>query len=173
MDKELFFGLGSEVKAAVAQLVTVTDQASVLPVTTRGIGVFVEAIIIKLYFNNRNIPNCTPWELYRVSLAQLDYKLIVARRGQLSNVDVNPDLYQNQMLDLEQREKILGCQYNFGPIAHIISAIGNFEYADTTYYPRVPKSDNPVSQLVTFSNLRMTVRALSNVATARGTRLAF
>lgn len=119
LDKELFFGFGSDVQAAVSQMVQVTDQATVLPITTRGIGMYTQSIFIKLYQQYRNIPNCTPYELYRVSLAQLELKLIHARRAQLAATDVAEDDFAMSRMTTEFREATMACPLNFGPIANI------------------------------------------------------
>ena len=80
----------------------------------------------------------------------------------------NDDLmYYQPRVDIDTREVILGTAVNFGPLANIVNAVGQLQYADTTYYPRLPLSNVmlPEPHLVTYGTLRRVVLALSNRAT--------
>lgn len=175
LDRPLFFGFAIDINAPTVQMVQVVDQAKVLPISTRGIGFYSQSLFIKLHQTLKNIPQCSVYELYRLSLAQLELKLIKSVRSQSQPYPTNNDQYYKPMLDLEFRESIEGMSVNFGPIAAIINAIGSFVYGETTYYPRLPVMEEliPQPQLIVLSNLRRVVNLLSNRATPHNSRLYF
>lgn len=76
LDKRLYFGFANEVKAETAQIIEMTEPAKIIPVSTRGIGFFSQLIFIKLFQTLKNIPQCSLYGLYRLTLAQLEVKLI-------------------------------------------------------------------------------------------------
>lgn len=74
LDKDLFFGFSYDSKAMEAQKVTVVPQAKIIPITTRGIGFAAHSIFVRISRTIRNLPPCSVYQLYRVSLAQLEYR---------------------------------------------------------------------------------------------------
>lgn len=59
LDKRLYFGCADEVKAATDQIIEMTEQAKIIPLSTRGIGFISHTIFIKLHQTLKNIPQCS------------------------------------------------------------------------------------------------------------------
>lgn len=173
LDKRLCFGFENYDEAALRQQIAVQPRALVEPVSTRSVGFYVQSIFIKINQTYRNIPACTVFEAYRVSLAQYSYRLLTARRTQAGSTVVDEALYQRPRLDSDQQEAIMGMRLNFAPIANIINAIGNVNFGGVDHYFRVPANPFVLPTNVTFENLRNTVQALSNYMTPQEVRLHF
>lgn len=75
----------------------------------------------------------------------------------IKNLNCSPLKYVKHQIISEQKV-ISGNAVNFGPISNAINAIGNFEYNNHLYYPRVPNDRNvPKAHLVTYSNLHQII----------------
>lgn len=64
-----------DAEALAQQRINVSARAKVLSVSTRSVGFASEWIMIKLNQIMENIPQCSVYELYRVSLVQLECKM--------------------------------------------------------------------------------------------------
>lgn len=73
-DKFLFFEFSYDSKAMEGQKITAVPQAKIVPVTTRSIGFAAQNIYIRISRTVRNLPPCTIYQLYRVSLAQFEFR---------------------------------------------------------------------------------------------------
>lgn len=173
LDKKLCFGFSNMDEAALRQKIEVQKRAVVMPVSTRGIGFYIHSLFIKIHQTYQNVPACSVYEAYRVSLSQVSYRLQVARRDQICNAIIDENLYVRHRLNSDQQESMMGMKINLGPIANIINAIGNQEIMGTSFYFRIPREDIALPHCVTFENLRDTVQALSNPATPQEIRLHF
>lgn len=62
------------------------------------------------------------------------------------------NLYYRPRADINVREVVQGTAVNFGPLANIVNAVGQFQYADTICYPRLPRPNvtEPHLHLVTY-----------------------
>lgn len=173
LDKELFFGFTMDSKAFEGQKIGVSPQAKILPISTRSVGLTTQAMFVKVNQTMRNIPQCSVYEAYRVSLAQMEYKVIESGRNQLMNVNTNYNDYQALHMALEYREALLGCPINFNVIASAINAVGSFEYNQIQYYCKIPNRAVPDPLTVSFSNLKRTVSMMSLESTPIATRKYF
>lgn len=109
-----------------------------IPITTRGIGIHINN-----YFNfcqrvfAHKLP-CNVHQLYRVSLLQLDVRLLCCQRANVLPFDPDADIvyplpYFNEFTDVT----IL--QDNFNIVAKAISSVGNFTLNDIVYQPYAPQ----------------------------------
>ncbi|KAF2886968.1 hypothetical protein ILUMI_19204, partial [Ignelater luminosus] len=134
LDKKLCFGFINMDEAAVRQKIELQKRAIILPVSTRGIGFYSQSILTKIHQTYNNVPACTPYELYRASLAQASYRLKITRRDQLGNTIANENLYVRHRLTSDQQEALMGMRLSLSPIANAINAIGNQSVGGTEYY---------------------------------------
>lgn len=101
LDKRLYFGFASEVKAATNQVFELIEQAKIAPVSTRGLGFFSQSIFIKIYQTLKNVPQCSVYELYRLTLAQFELKLLGSQCGQIMPYPNADNLYYRPQIILQ------------------------------------------------------------------------
>lgn len=168
-----------------------TTHAIQIAVTTRGIGLntaYSYDLLRRKYQKFFDSTRLTVFQAYRVSLAQLDHKLKLAKNDRKGNP--NLAFPSSGFLNNDFREQILACKDNFTLVAGAINIVGNVKYNDQDYVPFVPKleplpirSDSskkstspavrPDPFLVTLYNLRSVVEALSDVNTPHEVRTYF
>lgn len=155
-----------------AQKVVTKVQAKIVPVTTRGIGFATQSIYVRVMGTIRNLPICSVYQLYRLSLAQFKYKISRALHNNCLPTNVNRALYLHPIFRSDLEEVLLSMQINFNLLANIIDAVGVFSYGDVTYYPRIPNLVNSRCAVI-LSNLIQTVLAMSNPQHDRAARVYF
>lgn len=134
----------------------------------------LQAIFKKLNNTVKNLPDCTVYEAFRVSLLQLEFKLLNAQTQQiLQPLDYDRGMHYEPSLTLEQPDAATGCASNFNLIANCINSVGNFQHEGVDYYVRAAKPQTFGSKTVLFSKLRNVVKRLSNAATPVAERLRF
>lgn len=171
LDKDLFFGFSYDSKAMESQKVTVTPQAQIVPVTTRGIGFAAHSLFVRISSTIRNLPPCTVYQLYRVALAQFEFRVSQSLHNNYLPTTCPKEDYVQPIFSTEMTDLLLSIQVNFNLIANIINAAGVFSF-DVTYYPRIPNLPNHPCCLTT-TNLRATVVALANPRFDRAERVRF
>ncbi|UYV84844.1 UBA2 [Cordylochernes scorpioides] len=170
LEAKLFIGAPSVLVAAEKQ--TPVEYAVPVPISTRGVGLACNAVAQRLQglltpvrYAAFNVD-----ALYRVSMAQLHYKLErVCSKGHSfrSHVPViQPMDYPTELLLRENRR-------TFKPIADIINMIGTVVFEGGTYVPYVPDApiENPL--FMTFPRLRPAVVAMHDFETPAPQRQAY
>jgi hypothetical protein len=173
LDKRLCFGFAGFDEAALRQQIELQRRAVLAPVSTRGIGFYTQSVMTKVHQTYHHVPACSVYEAYRVSLAQFSYRLQCSKRDQVVTAVTDDNLYQRQRIDSDHQEVLMGFKLNFSPIANLINAVGNITIGDTPWYFRLPRENIALPHNVSWENLRDTVLALSNPATAQEIRLHF
>lgn len=111
---------------------TGTDTAIPIPLTTRGIGIH-SAIYHNTYTKTiAGVPECSAAQLYRISLLQLDVKMQINCRANLTlddDVEITTPLAFASLFDESQ---------NFRLISEAINSLGNFRLDDANYQPHIP-----------------------------------
>lgn len=171
INKTLFFGFKEAYEAQVKQEFSVIKTAVTLPITTRSIGLTTQAVFSKAYSLYRNIPLCTPWAFYRVSLGQVELKLLSAMKSQVLAAGFGQDnLFTRPRMSNDFKDLIRSTPVNIAPIANTIHAIGNFECTGKQFY--VKPLNHPCLGIL-LSNLRNVVEMMSNANTPIAVRRDF
>lgn len=131
LESKLFFGFSNLNIAATAQSVQPLDQAKCVPVSTRAIGFYVQSIFTKIQQLYSQLPECTAYDAYRVSLAQFEMRMIALLKTQRLPTNVDRDTLSPPALTIQERDLIEGHSINFGPISSLLNSLGNFEFCDT------------------------------------------
>lgn len=85
------------------------------------------------------IPLCTPYQFYRVLLSQVEYRALCVRSDQINiSESFNPDFFYRPRMDQEFRDVAKSIALTFAPLANTISAMGNININNHTYYPQIP-----------------------------------
>lgn len=185
----------TKTKNGGAEKMSETGTAVPIPITTRGIGIhtnnYYNFVRDALGQTPAPLP-CTVYQMYRVSLLQLDVRIQCCQAASILPFDPETDVtyplpYLNEFTD----HSIVG--ENFQCLARAISSVGNFTEADIAYQPYVPHMHDryaddvnengdasdldqqvePDPYLVTIQNLRSVVVALANPNTTLRLRRRF
>ncbi|XP_022122046.2 uncharacterized protein LOC110997957 isoform X1 [Pieris rapae] len=159
--------------------VSVIKLALVVPVTTRSVGFYTQYLFKQVYALYgqevpectpcENVPKCTPYAFYRVTLAQFEYRLLMAKRY-LNHDTGNDALFYTPHLTLDIRSVIQSISFTFLPVSKIIAGIGTVTYNGQVFYPRCLK-DSVLGIL--YSNLKEIVTAMANPNSPTESRRAF
>lgn len=174
---QLYFGL--KIQEDVMQSMQVVPCSIILPMSTRGIGFMTRYLMQK--FSLLNIPNINFHNLcasvYRVTLCMFEIKLMQVMQNQVSlNIGHN---FENIAVSIDVIQAIGSLSSGFSPLINLISSIGILRAYGTTFLPRlssmiyVDGSNTWDPTLVSFTNLRDFVNALSNPLTPQAVRLWF
>nr|XP_018905293.1 PREDICTED: uncharacterized protein LOC109035912 [Bemisia tabaci] len=155
-------------------------RVTFLPISTRGVGFYVQYLYGKFGRLLQSIQiEASPYQLYRLSLMQLEYRLCKVM-GQQTEMINSYDLLPSKTLDLDYQITAKNLPFNLSPIANLIMSVGNFELNEKTYYPIIAphvtdekKRFIPEPTTVTFSNLRKVVEYLSDPLTDKHVRQMF
>lgn len=175
---KLFFGFKAQADV-MQSLQIVIKRSVILPMSTRGIGFMTRYLMQR--FSCLNIPNIDFHNLcasvYRVTLCMFEIKLMSVMQNQNSlNIGHN---FQNIFISTDFVRVIGSLDSGFSPLVNLISSIGILRAYGTTFLPRLPAMMyvdglnvwDPT--LVSFTNLRDFVDALSNPLTPQTMRLWF
>lgn len=161
LDKDLFFGFSFDSKSMHGQKVAVVPQAQIVPVTTRGIGFAAHSLFVRIASTIQKLPPCTVYQLYRVALAQFEFRVSQSTHNTYLPENCSLTTYTRPSFSVEMSDILLSMPVNFNLIANIINAVGVLTFGEVTYYPKIPNLPfNPCC--VSFSNLRATVMAMAN-----------
>lgn len=163
LSKSLYFGYRTPDKAIEGLQLNSSSNARLLPITTRSIGFSTQAIFNNIHktLNENDLPDCSMYQAYRVSLAQAELK-IKNSTEQVLDCEVANDQIVQPTITTEHESIIKAAPINFNIISNFINAIGTFEHDRIVYYSRIPNIGRVDPTTVTYSNLERYVNYLSN-----------
>lgn len=128
----------SDVSAAFrAMQISEQKTASIVPISTRGVGIVISSITNRLH---RQLPTLdipiNAW--FRVSLCQMEAKLLDAQDAQNLPVPDPSEGLVNMPYDF--RQKIGSIMANVAPLSLVLSSVGNVQVGDVAYFPRLSPS---------------------------------
>lgn len=178
--EHLYFGFNNMSNALSSLQVSVNPRTVIVPITTRGVGFIIRAIVARL--TRLAIRQLEPVPLaaalYRITLLALEAKVGIAKEQTPATHYGSGYTQFDVSYDYVRKLGELGA--NFSPIANYIASLGSFTAFNTRYLPRVPNQLTDEAgiiqhhpSLVTFSSLRQTVVALSDQNTTRMVRDRF
>jgi hypothetical protein len=177
--RKLFPGIKNG-ESAMERLEAVnTAKAITLCITTRSMG-FGTVNVFMALSEFQNIPiRGNIYQYYRISLALLQCKVMIAQRGVTAIMD-NEEDYEHFLPNEDFISTVKGVIAMPDQITLPINQIGKVKVNDKLYVPKIGKERTtrhnlfiPQSEQVTFKNLRNTVVALANNETPREYRRRF
>ncbi|KAK4887512.1 hypothetical protein RN001_003783 [Aquatica leii] len=149
-----------------------TMRAITLTVTFRAIG-FGAASIYAASFEFNNVPvRGSVYQMYRYNLAVFEVKVKVCQRS-ITSVQTNEDDYARLISNEDLIQAVKGITMLPDQLTSVVKAVGKLKIGDKLYIPKIARDRCterrhlfiPQSKNVTFSNLRRTVEALSDINT--------
>lgn len=169
---ESMFGFKSEVEMMRALQIVTFPKSVIVPITFRSAGFMCQFLFCKFAVLRIRMPLCSVYELFHVTLLQLEARLDASMREQCSrNVDDDTD-FVTLRITIEQLRIVSTLRANIAPLANIIHNQGLIKGFNTDYILRIaaPLLQNGLRAVeptgVYFSSLQWNVTKMADGRTS-------
>lgn len=108
IEDTLFLGFEDQKDAINEMMESFRRNPKLLPTSTRGSGMILQSVVKKIHLTTPRQPDCTIFEMYRVTLAQMELKLLKSEQQQVHPLyGYDRELFFTPHLTLTQQQNYL------------------------------------------------------------------